>query len=490
MKQNKLKKNIILNILRNVMGIIYPLITFPYASRILLSKGIGKVEFATSIISIFLVIANLGIGAYASRELSSVRDKPQYRQTFSKEILVINLISTVFACVLLFVAVLLIPTLHEYIRLIIICSGRICFTAIGVEWMYIAYEDFDYITYRSIVFQFLSILLLFIFVKKEEDYIWYAAIGVFSTVGSNICNFVHARKYVNFFKIERLKLLKHIKPIFIFFGMNVAVYIYTMLDTTMLGFFTNDTTVGYYTAANKINRLVLTLITAIATVLTPRITYLLDNTKQREDFQKLVQRSFDFITCFSIPCVIGLIVLAPQIIILFCGKDFIPAITPMKLLSPVLVIWAFASILGSTILVPFRKEKVILVAQSLGAFVNFLLNIILIKILGIYGAIIATLIAETIVTAVQFYPVKGYVINKHFKKNLLQVFIASVCMFSIIFPLNKIINSIYWNIGLTILAGCFVYTGILTLLKNDFLSFFVHLLFRKKNQSTNIDNNH
>lgn len=285
MNQKSLKKNAFFNIIRTVMGIVYPLMTFPYASRILHSEGLGRVEFANSIITYFLMIANLGIASYASRELAQIRDDVKARNKLAKEMLFLNFISTTVSYALLIIVVCFIKSLYEYRVLLVVCSGKIMFTVIGVEWLYTAFEDYDYITVRSMIFQVLSIILLFIFVRNERDYVEYAAIGVFSSVGSNICNFIHSRKYLDFFTKIKLELCKHLKSVFIFFGMGLAGYLYTALDITMLGFLTDDAMVGYYSAANKINRLVLTVITAISAVISPHISYLIGSKENDNEWK-------------------------------------------------------------------------------------------------------------------------------------------------------------------------------------------------------------
>ena len=479
MRQKSLKKNIALNIIRTAMGIIYPLITFPYASRILLSEGIGKVEFANSISSYFLIIANLGIASYASRELARIRDNEEARNKFGREMFFLNVISTLVAAFFLVCAVFFVSKFQPYQKLLFVCCGKILFTPLGVGWLYTAFEDYEYITVRSILFQVISLVLLFVFVRQPDDYVWYAAIGVFSSVGSNVCNFIHAKKYINLCARTVIELKKHLKPVFVFFGMGVAGYLYTTLDTTMIGLLMNDQAVGYYAAANKINRLILTVITAISTVLTPRISYLIGNADDENAWKGLIQKSIDFSVCFSIPSVCGLIVLSPQLINLFCGESFVPAIVPMQMLSPVLFLWALANVIVSTILAPMRKEKNMLYAQILGAVVNLLLNYFLILKYGIIGAIIATLVAEFSVASFLCLSIRKILFTRHFFKNLIQVIIASGVMVGVIFVIHNVVENVILNVVSVSLSGFLVYALMLILQKNDFMGY-VCGLFKKR----------
>ena len=196
MIKKSLKKNALLNIVRTTCGIIYPIITFPYASRILLPEGIGKVNFANSVISYFVLIAGLGIGTYGTREAAKIREDKIALSNLVKELFSINVISTLTAYLLLGISLFLVPKFQSYQTLLLISSITILFTTIGFDWVYSALEEYGYITLRTIIFQCISIVLLFLLVKTKEDYAAYLGIGVISSVGANVLNCIHLRKYI------------------------------------------------------------------------------------------------------------------------------------------------------------------------------------------------------------------------------------------------------------------------------------------------------
>ena len=218
MSEKNLKTNVFFNILKSLMGILFPLISFPYASRVLLPEGIGKVNFVNSIVDYFLMIALLGINMYATREASKLRDDKEKLSVFSKEIFFINIVSTLIAFLCLASAIAFVSSFSPYRLLLIVSSTKILFMLIGFDWLYVAEEEFGYITLRSFVFQVMSLVFLFAFVRSSEDYVQYALIGVFSSVGSNICNFIHARKFIHLFRAQICNIKRHLKPIFVFFG--------------------------------------------------------------------------------------------------------------------------------------------------------------------------------------------------------------------------------------------------------------------------------
>ncbi|WP_407425086.1 flippase, partial [Treponema sp.] len=339
MKQEKsLKKNAALNVIKNIMSIIFPIITFPYASRILLPDGMGQINFANSIVSYFSMLAGLGIGTYGCREVARLRDKTDELNKFCSEALLINLISTAAAYILLIIAVIIIPFLHNYSLLIFISSLNIFLLTVGIGWVYGGLEEYGYITVRTIMFQFVSIILIFTLVKTKADIYRYMLISVISAAGSNILNIIHSRKFIKLKLIDKkLELKKHISPIFKLFSITIFVSVYNILDTTMLGFLSDDKQVGFYSAATKINRMVLTLITAFSAVMFPRLAYYANNSK-KEELKLLIQKNLTIIIYLSLPMIVGLNILSTPIILLFCGEKFISAVPVMKIMNPIIFI--------------------------------------------------------------------------------------------------------------------------------------------------------
>ena len=219
MKEKSIKKNAFLNTLKTFLTLFFPLITFPYSSRILGPSILGQVNFAQGIVSYFSLIASLGLHSYAVREIAKNRDDKQKMNAIVRELWTINLVSTVISYVLLFLTVCFVTKLHEYKGLIIICSTLIMFNTFGLNWLYEAFEEYTYITIRSLIFQVISVILLFTMVRSSEDYLQYAAVNIISNVGANILNLFHARKFISLKKndSEKLQIKRHLKPVFMLF---------------------------------------------------------------------------------------------------------------------------------------------------------------------------------------------------------------------------------------------------------------------------------
>lgn len=476
-----LKKNIIFNGVRVLMQIVFPLISFPYASRVLLAEGIGKVNFTTSIIAYFVLFASLGISTYGVRTGSRLRDDHDKFSIFVQELFSLNLITTVVTYAVFLVVIFCANGLLSYRVLLLIGSLNIVATPLGMEWLYGAEEDYSYIAKRSIAFQFISLILLFIFVRGPEDVPAYAFITVFSSVGSNILNLLHSRKYVSwkFYGIKQYNLRRHIKPVLVIFGLNVACNVYMNMDKTMLGILKNDTEVGLYTAAYKINTILLTFVNSIGAVLLPRMSYHLAK-GEKETYKTLLEKSFNYILLIAIPAVCGLIFLAEPIILLLSGESYLEAVPSMQVLSIIILISGMGTTLSTQYFVAQGKEKVCLISSCSAAVTNFVINIALIPHLGSLGAAIATVICEIVALCVLLYFMKRETKLSMFFHKTPWYLLATVCMIPFLLLIHQVIALAILKIVIAVVVGVSVYLGMLLLTKNEYLLDFLKEIRRKR----------
>lgn len=450
------------------MSLVMPVITFPYASRILMPEGIGKVNFSHSIVSYFSMIAGLGISSYAIREGAKIRDDKSQFSKFAKEMWLINITSTVVAYVLLIVALLVVSNLKPYFTLILICSVTIMLSTMGLPWIYAAKEEFKYITLRTCFFQVISLIYLFVFVRTSGDIVQYTIFGIISSVGSNICNFFYSQKFIDWRGHYDIEIKKHLKPIFTLFGMTVAQSIYLVLDTSILGVISGDEAVGYYHAATKLNKMVMGVITAINSIMVPRLSYYLE--KDRTKYNELLEKNINFLLIMCVPITVGFYLLSKDIMIVFCGQRYLSAITPMNILTPIITLISFSSFICHQVFVPNRQDKYCLYSVIVGAIINLTLNLILIPKFSYNGAAIATLVAEMSVTTICFIycckTVEGYL--KYFKY-IYQYLLSACVMGFVLFCLGCMIKNTFLRMVLSVVAGMLVYGVILIIMKNNFM---------------------
>lgn len=468
MAEKSLKVNAIFSFIKSFMNLVFPIITFPYASRILMPEGIGQVNFVNSIVQYFILIAGLGIGSYAIREAAKVRENKQLFSKFAKEIFLINMVSTVVAYCLLLITLFFVSSLGNYKVLILICSIKILFTTFGMDWIYAAQEEFRYITMRSVIFQLISLVYLFLFVRSSEDIIEYTIFGILSTTGSNICNIIHSRKYIDWKLKVKYEIKKHFKPIFILFGTSIAISVYTVLDSTMLGFIVGDESVGIYTAATKINRMLITIITSLNAILLPRLSFYVENNP--DEYRKTLKKSFNYLLLLAIPMIVGLFVLAEPITIIFCGSDFRQAIVPMRIMTPILLIIPLGSFFSQQIFIPNRLDKYSLIPVVVGAAINAMINYLLIPHFQAVGAAIGTVVAEISVTLIKmFLSVKILHSLWFLLKGTYQYIIAAVIMGGCVWGINLLSEISIIFLFTEIVAGMIIYSGILYVFRNEYM---------------------
>ena len=397
-----------MNFILTISNFIFPLITFPYVSRVLQADGIGTVNFATSIITYFSMLGMLGIPNYGIRACAKVRDDEELLNKTVIEIMILNAIVMSISILLLFVSVLFIDKLQGEKTLYLIMSTTLIFNVLGVDWLYKSLERYSYITIRSIIFKFISLVLMFLFVHSSQDYIIYGGISVFAAVGSNFLNFINLRKIIDFKKNYKLNIYQHLKPTLTFFLLTVSTTIYLNVDTTMLGFIRGSEAVGYYSAAVKVKQILVSVVTSLGAVLLPRLSSH-HEVGNHDEFKRLTQKALNFVLLISLPMVAYFIIVSEQAILFLSGDSFLPAVLPMRFIMPTVLFIGLSNLTGIQILVPTNREKLVVYSTIIGAIVDILINSFAIPLLGATGAAIAGSIAELTVTLVQLYFLRDFI---------------------------------------------------------------------------------
>lgn len=477
-----LTRNFSVYMLKSVFSIVIPLIMIPYASRVLGPTGIGSVQYAQSWVSYFSLIAGLGISSYAIREGSKIRDDAVALGKFSTEMVGISIISTVLSSILFVLFLIFFKQIEEYRLLLVICGLSIFGTGLNTEWVCTIFEDYDYVSKRSIAFQLIAVLVLFATVRKSADVNAYAVVLILPTLASMIVNIFYSKRNISW-KIDKrtFSLVKHLKAIICIFGVSLASTIYLSLDSTMLGYIRGDESVGLYTAASRLTKSVLGLINASCTVFLPRLSYYAGK-NQKEEFQNLVSRVMSILLLVAIPCAVGLFVLAKQTLVIFSGQGFIAAEVPMKILAINLIFSSIDGFLAWQVLIPMNKESVVLITTIIGSIADFILNFMLIPIAGVSGAALSTLLAEVCVCIITVGASTRIICFDRVKKNLAQYICVSISFLFIYREIESSFSSVITVVLLMVLICASVYILLLLLLKNDMILW----LIKKMNSTLRI----
>ena len=479
MKDKSLIKNCMYNIVYTIANIIFPFFTSVYVARILLSDGVGRVFYAQNIVSYFVIFATLGLPIYGIREISKLRKKRELLNKTFSELFLINIITTSFSILAYILLIFFSKIAKDDILLFYICGIQIFFNYFNVDWFYQGLEEFGYITTRSLLIKIISLIALFLFVKNREDYFFYALINVLATGGNYIFNIIHLKKYINFnfneITIKKLKI--HIAPLIV---LAISIFfstIYSQVDITMLGSITTEKEVAFYSYAHKIPEMIIMLSTSLTGVFLPRLSYYYK--ENRLKFNELVENGIKILSFISIPATFAFYVLIPQIIEVFFGSEFLPAVTTARVFSILIIIKSFGNLLCYQLIICSGNEKKRLPAYIVAGISNILLNTILIPIYGAVGAAIASLIAEILVNGIQIFSIRKEFDFKISYKSFIEAIVSSIIMLYGIYYINYIENILIIKFILNVLCGFLIYCITNILMKNEIIIQFFYILYKK-----------
>lgn len=423
------KVNYILNLINTGTQMLFPLITFPYVCRVIEADGIGQINFFQSIISYISLFTCLGIPMYAIREIARDRSDVVQMNRTAMEILLLHSMLTLVGYAIVAILCLTVPQIQVNIPLFLILSLTIFFTAIGCEWFYQGIEDFKYITIRGLIIKTVSVVLLFIFVKSKTDLLYYGCYTVFGVLGGNIFNFFRLRKYIHRENIifSELHIKRHIKPVMKVFSFSVVTSIYLQLNTVLLGFQKNALAVGYFAAATKVMQMLLTMSACLGSVMMPRASHLIAENKE-DEFNRLIQKSYDFTLAIALPMTIGLIFCAPSLITALCGVKFEHSILPSQIIAPIILMVAISNVFGIQVLFPKGKINIVTLCCGIGAVADLILNLCLIPFFSYIGTSIAYLGAEVATTVSMYFIGRKYIPIIYFKKSHLTYALGCIVM--------------------------------------------------------------
>lgn len=468
------------NLVNSGSQLLFPLITFPYASRIMLADGIGQVNFFSSIISYISLFTCLGIPMYAIREVAKVRDNPEQMNKVTVEILLLHAFLTILGYLAVAVICMTVSKVQEDIPLFLLLSTTIFFTAIGCEWFYQGVENFKYVAVRGIVVKVISVILLFLLVKTKDDILWYGAYSVLGVLGGNLFNFIRLRKYLHLgiIDLHTLKPFRHLKPVLHIFVFNVVVSIYLQLNSILLGFLKNAQAVGYFVTATKILVMTMAVSTSLGQVMMPRISNLIAENKM-DEFKALAQKSYNFIVLLTLPLTVGLIFTAPYIVVLLSGQGFIPSILAAQIVSPVIFLVGLSNVMGIQILYPLGQINKVIICTAVGAVFNVIINVLLIPHFAQNGTAIAYLTAEFAVTLSMIIIGRKYLPIKFLSKSHLPYLAGSIIMAFLLYSISLMhLGNIVTLISMFV-GGGIIYFAVLLSCKDTLSQNLINIIKQK-----------
>lgn len=463
--RSEVKKNYIYNMIYQVFLIALPLITTPYVSRVLGSEGIGTYSFTLSIVSYFVFAGTLSLSMYGRREVAFHQKN---RADRSKAFWQINIIKWITMSISLFIFYF--TCIHDtnYGSYFFIFTLELLANMFDISWYYNGIEQFKTLTIRNLIIKTICTACIFIFVDSPDDLWLYILIYCLSNFISSLSLWVILPRTISRAKVTFTETKKHLIPVLILFLPQMATEIYTVLDRTMLGALTNNmSTVGIYEQSQKVIKMALTIITALSPVLSVRIASLYAENKPKE-IRTTMKGSFDFTWAFATPIAFGIAGIASDLVPWFMGDEFLDAILIMQVGTLLVFFISIGSAIGQQYLVPTKKQKSYTLSVLLGAGTNLIGNFILIPISGALGAIIASILAEFVVSLTQMFAVRSVISFKEMLAPAKKTLPAGVIMLAVILGLSALLPSSIVTTLIEVVVGAVVYSVILVLFKDTF----------------------
>jgi O-antigen/teichoic acid export membrane protein len=457
----KLIKNYLYNVGYQLFAMILPIITVPYVSRVLGREGMGISAYTDSIIQYFLLFGSIGINLYGNRAVAYVRDKKEKLSQLFWELLFIRVIclSISYAAFILFMMYVNRYRIYYFYQ-----SLGLLAAMLDISWFFMGLEEFKKTVTRNTVIKFFSLIAVFTLVKDKNDLgIYILILGASSFLG-NLTLWLSLKNYISKPLFLQLDLRKHLLPTIGLFIPQIATQIYLVLNKTMLGVFSDITSVGEYENANKIIKIILAIVTATGTVMLPRVANAHAN-KQKSQIHQYLFASFDFVSSICFPLAFGLMAIAPKFTVWFLGSEFKETSSLIVIMSQIIIWIGWSNVLGTQYLLPTNQTKYYTISVVCGAIFNLFANIIFIERWGAAGAAYATVVSEILVTLVQFYYVRHDFELKHLLAESWKYFFSSSAMFFIVRWLHNILAGNLLSFLIEFILGAAIYFILLFALK-------------------------
>lgn len=381
-------------------NLILPLITFPYLVRVLGVEYYGLVFFAQAFIAYFALISDYGFNLSGTREISLCKNNIQKLTRTYNSILLARLGLTFFGFVLMAIIVLSIGRFQKDWELYFLTYGLVIGNTLFPIWFFQGMEKMKFITILNLISKTIFTISIFIFVKSPKDYLWVPVLTSIGYVISGIISLIIINKQFKIsFELQKSKyIFQQLKNGWYIFISKISTNFYTATTTFVLGLVTNNTMVGYYTIAEKVVRIIISVFAPFIQAIYPHIVQL--TKKSESEAASFIKKVLKYTLLISITIWISAIPLASPMFHLIFNKEVEYSIKLFRILSPLIIIIPTASILFNLVLLSFKMDKYFSRIYLTGAILNIILLIVFLFILKLsaVGAAISLLICETIIT--------------------------------------------------------------------------------------------
>lgn len=465
-----LSKNLSYNILLTVSGYIFPLLTFPYVTRVLGPESLGNANFALSLVDYAVLISTLGITTFGVKEIaSSETDKDTLSEKFST-ILNVHLLFAFSVLIVYLSIVFCTESLYDNLSMYLIGTIKILFNVFLIEWLFSGLQNFKYITVRSIITKILYVIAIFIFVRCPEDYVIYFTITVLQIALNALINWRYSKRYIAYkFTLKGWK--NYVGSIFSLGITNLLLSFYSTFIVLYLGFVCGSIYVGYYTTATKLYAIILSVLSAFNGVFIPYLNAMHAN-KDEEGIKRTIEKLIGLVFFISLPLVAYSYVMAEQIILFISGEDFYPAIVPFQIIISQVLLVGVSQITEMQVLLTYNKTKTIFYITLSTVILSVLIMLLYAKDYGEIAAAYAVMIPHIFECVLLLYYARKCIKFKIRGKSLIYALLGSAVIGAECCVVREFINN---NSFCLLISALFSFSSYLFLMhsKKDYFYCFI-----------------
>ncbi|MFQ9706990.1 MAG: flippase [Limosilactobacillus pontis] len=458
----KVIKNYLYNAGYQILLMLAPVITTPYVSRVLGAHNNGINTYTNGWVTFFYLVGQLGIALYGNREIAYHRDNKYDRSKIFWEIISLQIMTSSLSLIAYLIAVMLFSSAFRVYFLLqafwIVAYG------LDISWYFMGMEDFKKTVTRNTIVKLISIALIFILVRNENDLARYVFLLGFAQLAGSATLWPYLRKSIQWVKIRYWRPFKHLYPTLLLFVPTITTQIYLVVNRIMLGRMAPQAAVSQFDFGDKIVKLVLAVVTATGTVMLPHIA----NKFAAGDIKGVrasLYKSFDFVTAVSVPMMFGLMAIAYKFGPWFLGNQYVPTGGVIFYEAPAILMIAWSNVTGTQYLMPIHREHEFTISVTVGAVVNIIANMFLIAHYGANGAAVATVISEFAVTVMQLFLIRGTIRRRELFAPIWRYLLSGFFMYLVVSRIDEIMRMTITNLMLQITLGILVYVLGLFILK-------------------------
>lgn len=383
-----------------VVGLLLPLITLPYVTRVLGVEAWGRVALVQIILGYFGLVTNWGFALSGTRKIAAARGDNQKLSEIFMASWAAQWLLGVVAIIILVVLIMFFPFFHANALYYAFGLGVIISGVLLPVWFLNGLERMKHVATIQIATRLITVPLIFIFIQSPADAPFMIAIGAASGVLGGIFTIIWMKKNLGLvWRLPRWnQMITELKEGGVIFGSTIWIGLYTTLTPTILGVVAGPIAVGYYALADRARQLAQSALSPISHAMFPRFSHLFQNDAAQA--RHLLRRSAKFILLLSASASLALWLLAEYIVILLSGEEFRPAIAVLKWLAPLPFVISLSNIFGVQIMLPNHKTKAFNRILGVAGTLSLCMIYPLIKWNGAVGASLNTFITECFVTLV------------------------------------------------------------------------------------------